>query len=401
MQYKVYEYRWIVLAVYMYMAALTQLYWLNFAAITTYIEARFKIPASDVMWLTLVFPLIGILLSLPAGILIDKKGYKYGVGVGAIFTGVFSLFRLIDPGSFTILLVSQIGIAIGLNFIMNGITKLVVTWFAPKEEATAIGLGSLALFIGMMIGLGATPWLVETLGFEYMLLIYGIMGIFGILVFFIFTKSGPPTPTRAEEIHTEISNWGSIRDILKVRNFVILSFVAMTGLGVFNGLATWLEKILHDLHGISMTDAGIISAVLILSGMVGCIVIPMISDKIRRRKIFLILTAVVGIICVSILMFANAYIINLTNCAVIGFFLLSALPIIYTMSAEITGPSYAGVSVGYIQFMGNIAAVILVTVMEGLSTATGNFIASLILLIVLMLALLIMSILIKDTRPDK
>jgi len=398
-EYSVYRYRWVVLAIYMYVSALTQLYWLNFAAITTYIEDRFKIPAGDVMWFTLVFPLVQVLLTLPAGILIDKKGFKFGIGVGAVFTGVFSLFRLVDPGSFSILLISQIGISIGQPFVLNGITKLAVTWFSPKEEATAVGLGSLALFIGMMIALGATPWLVQNLSFESMLLIYGIMGIAGALAFLIFVKSRPPTPTRAAEIYTEVSNWGGIRNILKMRNFVILGFIAMVGIGVFNGLATWLEKILHDLHGISMTDAGSISALLILSGMVGCIIVPIISDKIRRRKLFIILTSAVGMICVSVLMFANGYGLNLANGILMGFFLISALPIMLTMSAEITGPRYAGVSVGYLQLLGNAAAVIIVAVMESLSAATGNFIAPLALLAVLLLGSLVMSILIRDTHP--
>jgi cyanate permease len=232
-----------------------------------------------------------------------------------------------------------------------------------------------------------------------MLLIYGIMGIAGALAFLIFVKSRPPTPTRAAEIYTEVSNWGGIRNILKMRNFVILGFIAMVGIGVFNGLATWLEKILHDLHGISMTDAGSISALLILSGMVGCIIVPIISDKIRRRKLFIILTSAVGMICVSVLMFANGYDLNLANGILMGFFLISALPIMLTMSAEITGPRYAGVSVGYLQLLGNAAAVIIVSVMESLSAATGNFIAPLALLAVLLLGSLVMSILIRDTHP--
>jgi len=40
---------------------------------------------------------------------------------------------------------------------------------SKKEEATAVGLGSLSLFLGMIIGLGVTPALVESLGFDTML----------------------------------------------------------------------------------------------------------------------------------------------------------------------------------------------------------------------------------------
>jgi MFS family permease len=172
-KYQSYRYRWVVLAVYMLIAALTQLYWLNFAGITTFMEGPpFGWPGSSVMWLALVFPLVYVFVSIPAGMLIDKKGFKYGVGIGALFTGVFAMLRLVNTDSFNILLISQIGIAIGQPFVLNGVTKLVVTWFPQKEEATAVGLGSLALFVGMMVGLGATPVLVEFLGFHTMWVFY-------------------------------------------------------------------------------------------------------------------------------------------------------------------------------------------------------------------------------------
>src|SRR4030043_1445788 len=216
-EHKIYKYRWVILAIYMYIAALTQLYWLNFAAIDTFIEERLSIPASSVMWFTLVFPLVQVLLTMPAGLVIDRKGFKYGVGIGALFTGIFAMLRLVNPDSFTVLLISQIGISIGQPFVLNGVTKLAVTWFPQKEEATAVGLGSLALFVGMMAGLGATPVLVHTLGFETMLLIYGAIGIVGILLFFTLVKPKPQTPSREIEALEEISSWEGIKRILRVR----------------------------------------------------------------------------------------------------------------------------------------------------------------------------------------
>ena len=399
-QFRVYSYRWVVLAIYMYVSALTQLYWLNFAAIETFIEDLLKIPASDVMWFTLVFPLIQVILTLPAGLIIDKKGFKFGIGLGAVFTGVFALFRVINPTSFAILLISQIGISIGQPFVLNGITKLATSWFSPKEEATAVGLGSLSLFVGMMIALGATPWLVEGFGFSAMIWIYGIMGIVGMLAFLFFTREMPPTPARASETLEELTSWGSIKHILKMRDFVILGFVALVGIGVFNGLATWLEKILNEVHNMPMTDAGNISAALILSGMIGCFVIPLISDKIGRRKPFLILASLVGALAVTAFIFAKSYGLNMLNGVLIGFFLISALPIMLTMSAEITGLRYAGVSVGYLQLLGNAAAVVLVAAMESLRGSTGGFVIPLTVLAVLLVGSFTISLFIHDTHPS-
>jgi len=399
-QYRVYRYRWVVLAVYMYVSALTQLYWLNFAAIETYMEDLLNITAGDAMWFTLVFPIIQVILTIPAGIIIDKIGFKWGVGIGAIFTGAFAMLRLIDPASFMLLVVAQAGISIGQPFVLNGITKLATDWFSPREEATMVGLGSLSLFLGMMVALGLTPVLVQDLGFNQMLWIYGIAGLVGALAFLLLVRQRPPTPSRAPDQDQSEVKWGGLGVILRNRNFILLGLVAMVGIGAFNGLATWLEKILHEMHDIPMTDAGNISAVLILSGLVGCLVIPLISDKVRRRKPFLILASLVGAISVTALIFIRGYTANLLDGILLGFFLISALPIMLTMSAEITGPRYAGVSVGYLQLLGNIAAVVLVSSMEGLRSATGQFVAPLALLALLMIGSFLVSLWIKETYPQ-
>jgi len=395
-KYKVYSYRWVILAVFMYIAALTQLYWLNFSAIDTYVEDNLHISAFSTSLLTLVFPLVYVLLSLPSGMIIDRKGFKYSIVIGAIFTGVFSMIRIINPYSYLFLLISQIGISIGQPFIVNGITKLVAVWFPQKEDATAVGLGSLALFIGMVISLGATPALVDSLGLRPMLLIYGIMGIAGTLLVFLLVRAKPPTPAR-ESKEEKISIREGLRSILKVRDFVILGFVALIGIGVFNGLATWLEKILNELHHISMVDAGSISSVLVFSGMLGCVVIPMVSDRIKKRKPFLVLASLVGAICVVVLMFGSGYAVNLGNGIVLGFFLLSALPIMLTMSIEITGEKYAGISVAYLQLLGNGAAVAIVPIMDVLHSVRGTYILPLVFIAVLLAIAVVMAFRIRET----
>jgi sugar phosphate permease len=194
------------------------------------------------------------------------------------------------------------------------------------------------------------------------------------VLFFLLVKPHPATPAREVEAQQEVTGWQGIKHILKMRDFVILGFIALIGIGVFNGLATWLEKILNELHEIPMTDAGVVSAILVLSGIAGCIVIPMVSDRIRRRKPFLMLASAVGAVCIIALMVAKDYAANVVNGIFLGFFLISALPIMLTMSAEITGARFAGISVGYLQLLGNAAAVAIVPIMESMHGVTGQYI---------------------------
>ena len=399
-EFKVYGARWPVLIVFMYLVALSQLYWLNFAAVETFIEDYLKIPPSDAMWLTLVFPATMIIFTMPVGIVIDKIGFKWGVGIGALFTGVGALMRVIDPSSFLLLVIGQIVISLGQPFILNGTTKLATVWFAPKEEGTAIGMASLAQFIGMMVALGLTPAIVESSGFTTMLWIFGIAGILGTL-FMAFVPKQPKTPARAVDQDQSAVGWRSIGTILKDRNFMLLGFIAFAGIGAFNGLALWVEKILHEMHGIAMVDAGAISGVMIISATIGCFVIPLISDKIRKRRIFIFIATLVAPACLTFMIFASDYTANLINGILIGFLWLSALPIILTMSADITGPKYAGISAGWLFFLGNIAALVLGAAVESLRGLTGSFIVPLLMLAAVMLAAFFVALFMKDTHPQQ
>jgi MFS family permease len=230
-----------------------------------------------------------------------------------------------------------------------------------------------------------------------MLLIYGILGLLGIPLFFSLVKPHPATPAREAEVQQEMAGWQDIKHILKMRDFVILGFIALIGIGVFNGLATWLETILGEVQLIvEPVQLTVILSTLILSGIIGCVVIPLISDKIMKRKPFLLLASAIGAVSIIALMMAKGYAANIVNVVFLGFFLISALPIMLTISAEISGARFAGISVGYLQLLGNGAAVAIVPIMESMSRITGRFILPLAFIAGLLGVSFILAMLIRE-----
>src|SRR5437868_9905169 len=97
------SYRWVVLTVFTLVAGLSQLLWLNFAPLISMIQKQYNVSEFMASLLLLVFPLIYVILSVPAGILIDKKGYLYSIGLGGVIMAAFSCVRIFD-GSFWALL---------------------------------------------------------------------------------------------------------------------------------------------------------------------------------------------------------------------------------------------------------------------------------------------------------
>jgi len=121
---KISSYRWVVLAVFIIIAMLSQLLWLTFAPISSEVSKLFNVNAFDISLLSLVWPLIFVITSIPIGVFIDKKGFKVSVAIGALLLAVFSIIRIFSvyPSyNFILLLIAQSGAALSQPFIFSSI----------------------------------------------------------------------------------------------------------------------------------------------------------------------------------------------------------------------------------------------------------------------------------------
>jgi cyanate permease len=286
--FKVYGYRWIVLLAFMCVVVANQLSWITFAPITSSAATYYGVSDLSIGLLSMSFMIVFILASIPASWAIDTYGIRVAVGIGAALTGVFGLLRGLLAPTYALVLISQIGIAIGQPFILNAITKVAARWFPIQERATASGLGSLAMYLGIMVGLALTPYLTIHSGIAGMLVIYGIVSAIAAVIFFGFAREHPPTPPcpPGQEVRSLVLD--GLRQALRKKHFVLLMVIFFIGLGVFNAVTTWIEDIVKP-RGFSITEAGITGGLMVLGGIVGALVLPALSDHFRRRVAFMVL----------------------------------------------------------------------------------------------------------------
>ncbi len=396
--YKIYKYRWVMLAVYMFIVAVNQMLWITFAPITSDSASYYHVSDIQIGILSMSFMIVFIVMSIPASWLIDKYGIRAGVGTGAVLTGVFGLMRGFVQADYNLLLMAQIGIAVGQPFLLNAITKLAARWFPIKERATAAGLGTLAMYIGILIAMMLTPYLIISHGIEGVLYIYGIVAVIAALLFLIFAKENPPTaPCRPDQEERSLVLDG-LKEMLRNRGFYLLLFIFFIGLGIFNSVTTWIEEILKP-RGFSTTQAGIAGGLMIIGGIVGALIMPMLSDYYKKRVPFII-TALAGSTMGLIgLTFASNYNIVLLSSILFGYFLLSAGPIGFQYGAEITYPVSEGASNGFILLAGQISGIAFIFGMDGLkSHDTGSMTTPLIYLIVLMVVAVAASFKLKESK---
>jgi len=361
---KVYGYRWIVLLSFVLIGLMTQVLWITFAPVTSEAAKFYGTSDLQIGLLSMIFMIVYIVMVLPSAWAIDTWGFKTAVGIGAVLSAVFALTRGIFASNFTVVFLSQIGIAIGQPFVIGSITKIAARWFPSEERATASGLGTLALYLGPLAAMLLSPYLVLRIGIPRMLLAYGIATAAGALIFLVLAREHPPTPPGRDE---RVLMLDGLKSMLRQRDFLFLLVMFFVGLGLFNSVSTWVEDIIRP-RGFSITQAGMLGALMLIGGIAGAIVVPLFSDKLRRRKPFVLL-ALIGLLPGLLgITFAASYGLLLFSGFVLGFFLLSAGPIGFQYAAEITHPAPEGTSNSLLLVMGQISGIAFIMGMDALKS---------------------------------
>ena len=395
--YKIYGYRWVILAVFMFAAAINQMLWITFAPVTSVAVDFYQVSDFQIGLLSMCFMIVYIVVSIPASWLIDTYGIRVGVGVGVALTGLFGMMRGFTSDNYTLVLIAQIGIAFGQPFILNAVTKLAARWFPLQERATASGLGTLSMYIGIVAGMILTPLLVIRSGMSATLILYGIISLLAVVLFFFLMKERPDTPPCSADQEERLLVMEGLKNILHNRNFILLMIVFFIGFGVFNSVTTWIENILQP-RGFTVTQAGIAGGIMIAGGILGAFILPFFSDRYNKRTPFIKLALAGTILGLIGITFASDYWLLIVSSFTMGFFLLSAGPIGFQYGAEIAFPASEGMSNGLLILMGQISGIIFIIGMDALkSPVTGSMIVSLILLIALMCLSLIFSLRLKES----
>lgn len=394
--FKVYNYRWIVLLVFMFVIAINQMMWITFAPVTSTAADYFGVSDLNIGLLSMIFMIVFIIMSIPASWVIDAFGLRVAVGIGVVLTGVFGLLRGVAAPNFTWVLIAQIGIAVGQPFILNAITTVAGRWFPFQERATAAGLGSLAMYLGIVTALALTPFLTIQFQMRGMLLMYGVAALVGVIAFFIFVKDRPPTPPCPPEQEERSLVLDGFKDSLRKKDFIFLSIIFFVGLGVFNAVTTWIEDIVRP-RGFSIVQAGAIGGVMIVGGIIGAVVIPLLSDHQHKRTPYLMLAVIGATLGLIGITFSLSYWLLLVSAFAFGFFLLSAGPIGFQYGAEITFPAPEGTSNGMLLLMGQVSGIIFILALDSFkSPTTGAMTLPLIALTGLMLVGLVISTRLKE-----
>jgi len=368
---KVYGYRWVVLAAFMFINLTIQILWICFAPVTGPAAEFFQVSDMQIGMLAMSFMIVYIPLAIPASWVIDRLGFKNGVGLGAILLGAFGLLRGLYSPTYPWVLGFTLGIAVAQPLLLNAFTTLAAKWFPLNERASVSGLATVANFLGTAIGLMLTPYLVTRYGIPGMQLIYGVLAALSAAAFLILAREAAPTSMSPAGFQERALMFDGLKMILRQADFYRVMVIFFVGMGVFNGVATWIEAIVRP-KGLSISQAGMLGGLLLIGGIIGAAIIPALSDHYRKRKPFILAGMICAVPGLWGFTFGQTYLSLLVSIFVLGFFMMGMGPIGLQYAAEITFPAPEGTSNGLLMLASQLA-VVFIYGMEALNNLLGSF----------------------------
>jgi predicted MFS family arabinose efflux permease len=353
--------RWSVVIAFALVVLVTQLLWLSFAPIDTDVARDFHVSKNAIGWLANVFPLVYVLIALPAGLALDRW-FRATLMLGGVLAALGGLARLVAP-TFGWAMAGQLIAACAQPLVLGAITKVATGYLPPSRRATGIAVGSAAQFLGAIVALVLGPALEGRHGVTLLLTVEAAIGCGALAALAAGLRRAP-----AESGPAAGAGMAELRAVWSVSMVRTLAGMMFVGVGVFVAISTYLQPILHQ-DRISSTSAGLMLAAMLLAGVAGCAISPPIVARRGAQRPYLIGAVLLVALAMVLLSVGHALAaLDFVVIAAVGFLLLGALPVILDLTERRIGNA-GGVATSILLLLGNLGGLI-VAVAVGLVNGT-------------------------------
>lgn len=345
---------WRPVVAYAGLSAANQMLWLTYTPITTDAARHYGVSSGAIGWYAEIFPLLYVVLAVPAGKLIDRR-MPFWLGVGALLTAAGGLLRL-AADDYTVVLAGQCLVAVAQPLVLNAVTKVSGSYLRERDRASGIAVSSAGIFAGMVLALV----LGASLGTGRLGTLLAVQAAIGVLTAALLCaalrRPGPHNPPVVAPV--------ALRAVWADRYIRGLLGLVCVGFGVFIALTTWLQTLLKP-AGVSDSAAGYLLLAMVLAGVAGSAVIPPLLAR-RGRELAFVLASVLGG-CAGLVGLAAAPGVGsgAAVMVVLGVLLLTDLPIILELAERRAGDA-GGTASALVWLAGNAAGLVAALVVQAL-----------------------------------
>jgi len=398
-------YRWIPWGLSVLAYVICFFHSLSMGVIRESLISEFSLSESAFSQISTAYFYVYLMMQIPSGILVDIIGPRTTVAAGTMLSVVGSLLFANATG-FGALFLGRLVIGLGVSVIFISIIKLQAIWFEPDKFGRMSGL---TCFIGTMGGvLAQTPLavLIAKVSWRGAFNIVALCsGIISVLVYF-YAKDGEKNANYNIE---KISIGESMKEIFANKQtwppFLLYAgfygtFVVISGI--------WGTSFMSEVYGISVIEGSKYISMIVLGSAFGAILIGWISDRMKRRKLPILIYALAYIGLWGVLVFYGNGKPPL-GCMLLLLFTLGffsqGFVLSWAIGKEVNNPRNVGMTASVINVGGYIGSIV-VPFFMGVALDTyksmGNsqlmYQKTFFIILIITLITLVFSLLVKETN---
>lgn len=226
----------------------------------------------------------------PVSILVDRWSRKKTIGVMALLWTVATVACAFTK-TFPQLLIARSAIGVGEAGYAPAGTAMLSGLFPPEKRSRMMGLWSISIPLGIAVGIGLGGFIAQHWGWRHAFGLVAIPGaIVAILFFFVkdyktveLVKTVGSTDTGKNK--TKMSKMDIFREFISTPSLIFTNLGFIGCIFANNAIIFWLPTYFHRTAGISISEAGMKTSVLMILALIGLPLGGWLADMWFKKRV--------------------------------------------------------------------------------------------------------------------
>ena len=279
-----------------------------FNSINSSLVKEFGFSAERLGYLYAFYSYGNVLFLFPAGMLLDRFSVRKILLV--VFTiSVIATYIFSNVSDFWIMNAARFAIGATGAFGFLSSIRLASRWFDPRHMALVIGMVVTMAVLGGIAAQAPLTWFTQELGWRPALQIVAILGLVLIAIQFIIVRDEPKGLEKIEvKEHVQLEKlgfWHSLGiAIVNKQNWLSGIYISLVNLPLFVFGGIWGVSYLTQVHNFDSSQATAVITMMFVGMMIGSPLSGWLSDRVKLRKLPMIIGAILSLSVMSAVVFA-------------------------------------------------------------------------------------------------